>query len=75
MANPHQSEARKAHGDKLNKLIGKRGEYPPDRAARIALAGTSASAQGDAAKQPEEHFVGAPARQVSDKGRVKGEDD
>lgn len=75
MANPHKSDARKSHGDKLRELTGKRGEYPPDRAARIALAGTSPSAQGDAAKEPEEHFVGAPARQVSDKGRVKGEDD
>ena len=72
MANPHHSDARKAHGDKLNKLAGQRGEYPPDRAARIAGQGKSQSAQGDAAKEPEEQFVGAPARQVSDKGRVKG---
>jgi len=72
MANPHQSDARKSHGDKLNSVTGQRGEYPPDRAARIAQAGKSASAQGDAAQEPEETFVAAPARQVSDKGRVKG---
>lgn len=71
MANPHEDDARKTHGDKLSKLVGKRGEYPPDRAARIALAGTSPSAQGDAAKEPEETFTAAPARQVSDKGNVR----
>ncbi len=74
MPNPHHNDARKSHGDKLNKLAGRRGEYPPDRAARIGLAGKSQSAQGDAAKEPEEHWIAAPARQVSDKGRVKGDD-
>lgn len=74
MANPHNAAARKSRGDKLNSLTGKRGEYPPDRAARIARAGTSQSAQGDAAKAPQETFVAAPARQISDAGNVKGDD-
>lgn len=71
MANSMHGKARKSHGDKL-KSMGQSGEYPPDRAARIANAGKSASAQGDAAKAPQETFVAAPARQVSDAGRVKG---
>jgi len=72
MANPHKGAARKSHGDKLSKLAGRRGEYPPDRAARIAGAGRSGSAQGDAARPPKETFIGAPARQVSDAGKVRG---
>lgn len=71
MANPHEKGARKSHGDKLSELTGKRGEYPPDRAARIATAGKNANAQGDAAKEPTETFIEAPARQISDLGRVK----
>lgn len=73
MAHSMHGSARKSHGDKL-KSMGQTGEYPPDRAARIAGAGKSASAQGDAAKAPVETFVAAPARQVSDKGRAKGDD-
>jgi hypothetical protein len=72
MAHPHHDDARKAHGDKLSGFTGARGEYPPDRAARIA--GTKVDgphSTGDAA-QVEEHWVAAPPRQVSDFGRVKG---
>lgn len=32
MPNPFNDSAHKGHGDKLEKMVGKRGEYPPDRA-------------------------------------------
>ncbi len=70
MANPFNSEARKGHGDKLEKMVGHRGEYPPDRAARIA--GTApGGGQGDSVRPTEEEFTGAPARQVSNYGSVR----
>lgn len=73
MAHPHHDDARKSHGDRLQNMTGIRGEYPPDRAARIAGTPiTNSNAQGDAARAPEENWVAAPARQVSDQGRVKG---
>jgi|GEM_PF-7127649 len=75
MPHIHHDDARKSRGDKLKAMTGQRGEYPPDRAARIANLGASGSAQGDAAKPPAEVFVGAPARQVSNTGKVIGEDD
>ena len=65
MANPFNSEARKGHGDKLEKMVGKRGEYPPDRAARIADA-----APAGPYSNPED-FTGAPARQVGNHGSIK----
>jgi len=71
MANPHQKDARKSHGDKLAKLAGKRGEYPPDRAERIAHQGKSQPHRGDAAAPPEEVFTGAPSRQISNTGKVR----
>lgn len=71
MANSFHGKARKAQSDKLNRY-GVSGEYPPDRASRIAQQGKSQSAQGDAAKEPQENWTAAPARQVSDKGGVKG---
>ena len=67
---PLHDQARKGHGDKLSELTGERGEYPPDRAARIV--GTApAGAQGDSAQPPKEEFIGAPARQVSNTGSVR----
>ena len=74
MAHPHHDDARKSYGDKLSGFVGTRGEYPPDRAARIAgVKLTNASARGDAARAPEENWTDAPPRQVSDYGRVKGD--
>ena len=72
MPHSHHADARKSHGDKLNRMTGQRGEYPPDRAARIANVGAGASAQGDATKVLDEAFVAAPARQVSNTGKVIG---
>ena len=72
MPNPHLDDARKFHGDKLDTMVGHRGEHPSDRAARIAGAQqTNANAQGDAARAPEEVFTAAPPRQVSNYGTVK----
>lgn len=72
MPHEHHKDAKRTRGDKLDRMAGQRGEYPPDRAERIARQGVSGSAQGDAAKPPKETFIGAPARQVSDAGSVKG---
>lgn len=74
MTHPHHDDARKSHGDRLEELTGKRGEYPPDRAARIlGEPMTSANATGDAARMPEEAWTKAPARQVSNRGNIKGD--
>jgi hypothetical protein len=70
MSNPFKDESRKDHGDKLERMVGKRGEYPPDRAVRIAAV-PAGKGQGDSAREPEEVFVGAPARQVSNYGTVR----
>ncbi len=71
MAHPNEAGARRSHGDRLSAMTGKRGEYPIDRAARIAGEKNSASAQGDAAQAPEEVFTAAPARQISNYGKVR----
>ncbi len=71
-SHPHHAAAKESRGDKLNRMVGERGEYPPDKAARICGTPKSASAQGDAAKTPAENFIAAPARQVGDQGSVKG---
>ena len=72
MAHPHHDDARKSQGDKLSGFVGTRGEYPPDRAARIAgVKLDGPNSRGDAA-QVEEHWIAAPPRQVSDFGRIKG---
>jgi hypothetical protein len=72
MPHLHLDEAKKALGDKLDVMVGHRGEHPSDRAARICgNTQTNASAQGDAAHAPEEVFMAAPARQVSNYGKVK----
>ena len=64
---PVPADLRCVHGG-----VGTRGEYPPDKAARIA--GTKLdgpNSRGESA-QVEEHWIAAPPRQVSDFGRVKG---
>lgn len=73
MPHIHHGDAKRSMGDKLNRMVGQRGEYPPDRAARICGKPQSASAQGDAARGPAENFTAAPARQVGDQGTVKGD--
>lgn len=65
MPNPFNDEARKGHGYKLEKMVGKRGEYPPDRAERIAQ-----PAKAGPYSNPED-FTGAPARQVGNHGTVR----
>lgn len=72
MAHLFDGDARKSHGDKLDRMIGQRGEYPPDRASRITGIAVSANAQGDAAREQEETFIAAPPRQVSNHGNIKG---
>ncbi len=71
MAHEFRSEAKKSLGDKLDAMTGKRGEYPPDRAARI-VGPNPGGGQGDASKEPEEVFAGgASARQPSNYGNVR----
>lgn len=70
MANPHEKDARRSMGDKLSALAGSRGEYPNDRASRIAGVKVNAAAQGDSGGV-EEAWVAAPARQISNYGKVR----
>lgn len=73
MPHIHHGDAKKTMGDKLERMTGARGEYAPDKAARIAGTPiTNKSAQGDAARIPPENFIEAPPRQVGDQGSVKG---
>lgn len=71
MPNPHDKDVRRSFGDKLDNITGQRGEHPNDRASRIAGVKVTAAAQGDAAQQPEEVFIAAPARQISNYGTVR----
>jgi len=81
MAHPNQGDARKDFHSKLERMVGKPGEYPPDRAERIAhqqskmtvpgIADYKRTELGDAAKEPAEVFVGSPARQVSNYGKIR----
>jgi len=72
MAHLHRDDARKAHGDKLAKMTGQRGEYPPDRAARIVGPPTGGG-QGDSTKIIDaDCSAPAAARQVSMTGKVTG---
>lgn len=71
MPHPNEKDDRRSFGDKLDDMTGKRGEHPIDRASRIAGVKVTASAQGDAAQQPEEVFTAAPARQISNYGTVR----
>lgn len=70
MAHLHDKEARRSFGDKLDNMVGARGEHPSDRASRIVGVKVDASAQGDAAG-PEEQWTAAPARQISNLGKVR----
>ena len=71
MAHEHHDDARKSHGDKLARMTGQRGEYPPDRAARIAGV-PSIGGQGDSTLILDaDQFTNAPARQVSNTGEVR----
>jgi hypothetical protein len=71
MPNEHHKDARRTMGDKLERMVGKRGEYPPDRAVRIA-GPVQTGGQGDACQWTPEQFNGAPNRQISNYGRIKG---
>lgn len=71
MPHLHDTDVRRSFGDKLDNMVGHRGEHPIDRAARIAGVKANANAQGDAASAPEEKFIGAPARQISNYGKVR----
>jgi hypothetical protein len=71
MPHQHEDDARRSFGDKLDNMTGKRGEHPLDRASRIAGVKVNAAAQGDAAQEPEEEFIAAPARQIGNKGTVR----
>lgn len=70
MPNSFENEARTSQGSKMSAMIGKRGEYAPDRAERILGAKVNAAAAEKNFK-PEENWIGAPARQVSDLGNVR----
>jgi len=70
MPNEFDATAARSQGDKLNRMVGKRGEYPGERAARIAGVKRGTNAQGDSG-DAEEVFIGAPARQVSNYGKVR----
>ena len=71
MAHEHEKDVRRLFGDKLDNMVGARGEHPMDRASRIAGVKVSAAAQGDAAAPEEEQFTAAPARQISNTGKVR----
>lgn len=67
-------QAKSSRGDKLSRMTGERGEYPPDKASR--LVGTHTGGQGDSSLDAmDKGFAPAAARQVSNTGEVKGEDD
>jgi len=71
MPNEHHGDAKRTLGTKMNNMVGKRGEYPPDRAARI-VGSDPGGGQGDAVQPTKEIFNGSPARQVSNYGKTKG---
>ena len=71
MAHEHDKDTRRSFGDKLDSMVGHRGEHPLERAARIGGPKAGYAAQGDAASPEEEQFIAAPARQVSNTGKVR----
>lgn len=71
MPHEHDKDVRRSFGDKLDSMVGAKGEHPVDRAARIAGVKVSASAQGDAASPEQEQWTAAPPRQVSNHGKVR----
>lgn len=71
MPNIFHPDAKTSRGDKLQAMTGQRGEYPPDKAARIV--GSHKGGQGDAGLDAmDKAFAGSPARQVSNTGEIKG---
>lgn len=72
MPHEHLDDYKRAHSTKqqIMGLAGK-AEFPPDKANRIAAI-PGGHTQGNAAADPEEVFVAAPARQVSNYGNIKG---
>jgi len=73
MPHLHLAQAKKSWSDKLDRITGERGTHPVDRAAQMAgEPQTNANAQGDSARSPEEVFTAAPARQISNYGKIKG---
>ena len=70
MPHEHDSDIRRSRGDKLDAMVGHRGEHPDDRASRIAGVKVSAAAQGDSGAAPEE-WTTAPTRQISNYGNIR----
>jgi hypothetical protein len=71
MPNEFRSEAKASLAAKMDRMVGRHGEYPPDRAARIN-GPNPGGGQGDAAAEPAEVFTPSPARQVSNYGNIRG---
>ena len=71
MPHEHHKDAKRLLGDKMDRMVGHRGEYAPDRAARIS-GSVAGGGRGDSVQPTDEVFVAAPARQVSNYGKVKG---
>jgi len=73
MVNPYNGQARKDFDSKVKDLTGKTGEYPPDRAEKIASTPNPAvyKPYANHHETAEEVYIGAPARQVSNKGNVR----
>ena len=73
MVNSFNGQARKDFDSKVKELTGKSGEYPPDLAERRAAEKNAAVYQPYAnhGEKAEEVYIGAPARQVSNKGNVR----
>jgi hypothetical protein len=66
----HHDDARRTRGDKLSKMTGSRGEYPPDRAARLAGPATGGG-QGDSTKiMDADCSAPAAARQIDMTGKI-----
>lgn len=76
MAHPHMSEVVKDHGDKLDRLGVPASEHASQKADRIVrekadrIPGTK-HATKQVPEQPEDKYIGAPARQISLSGKVK----
>jgi hypothetical protein len=73
MANPYNGQARKDFNSAVKEMTGKSGEYPPDRAERRAAETNPAvyKPYANHGEKAEEAWIGAPARQVSNKGNVR----
>jgi hypothetical protein len=73
MVNPYNGQARKDFDSKVKQLTGKTGEYPPDRAEKIASTPNPAvyKPYANHHEVAQEEWTAAPARQVSNKGGVR----